>query len=329
MRRSMYNIFILLLCVANSPDALIFKCGTKRGRKPLKTLGGTGKNAAECTHPLKRALPPHGASRLNEADSTPRQNALAADHQLYDLIMRRLRRLARPGLLAVAKNDDLVGDFENVAQVVRDEENSLTLGPQRLDQRQDTALLGNAERSGRLVHDDKPCVPVDRPADGDRLPLTTGKRGDGRVQPRDVKIETRHRFLRRARHPLSIEYRQDAEQHPLRLTAKKDVLADREIVGEREILVNGLDAVLSSLVRRCEGDRFAAQQNLARIVPEDARNRLDDGGLARAVVASERDDLARVDVERHPAQRLNGAEGLRDIPDGQDRLDFTQRFVLP
>src|ERR1700735_5421415 len=90
MRRT-YNIFVLLLCVANSPDALIFKCGTKRGRNALKTLGGAGKNAAKCAHPLKRALPPHTASGLNEADSTPRENALAPADRRLQAIARRER----------------------------------------------------------------------------------------------------------------------------------------------------------------------------------------------------------------------------------------------
>jgi hypothetical protein len=57
---SIYNIFVLLLCVANSPDALIFKCGTKRGRNPLKTLGGAGKNAAECHTPVETRSPTPG-----------------------------------------------------------------------------------------------------------------------------------------------------------------------------------------------------------------------------------------------------------------------------
>ena len=108
---------------------------------------------------------------------------LAAYHQLYDLVVGCLRRLARAGLLAMPKDDDLVGDFENIAQVVRDEDDPLALRTQGLNQRQHAALLGDAERSSRLVHDDEPCVPVERPPDGDRLALPAGKGGDWRVEP--------------------------------------------------------------------------------------------------------------------------------------------------
>ena len=158
----------------------------------------------------------------------------------------------------MAKNDDLVGDLEYIAQVVGDEDDPLPLAPERLDQRQHTALLRNAERGRRFVHDHELGVPVDGAADGDRLPLASGEGCDRRAQPRDVKIETRHRLFRRPRHHRPIEDRQEAEQLSLRLAAKKDVLADRQVVRQRKVLVDGLDAVLARLVRRREGDRFAA-----------------------------------------------------------------------
>ena len=163
----------------------------------------------------------------------------------------------------MAKNDDLVGDLKYIAQVVGDEDYPLPLAPQRVDQRQNSALLRNAERGRRFVHDHELGVPVDGAADGDRLALASRERCDRRAQPRDVKIETRHHLFRRSRHHRPIEDRQKAEQLSLRLTAKKDVLADRQVVRERKVLINRFDAILSRLVRRCEGDRFAAQQNLA------------------------------------------------------------------
>jgi hypothetical protein len=107
MRRPMYNMLTLLFCVANSPDALIFKCGTKRGRNPLKTLGGAGKNAAKRHTPLEPCSPPHGASGLDRARCTPRQNGLASGSEQRVAIEMRLamvgERVERPldrGLVA-------------------------------------------------------------------------------------------------------------------------------------------------------------------------------------------------------------------------------------
>ena len=116
---------------------------------------------------------------------------------------------------------------------------------------------------------------------------------------------------------------------PLRLAAEKDVLADRQIVGEREVLVDRLDAVVARLLGRGEVDRLAAEQDVAFVVAEHAGNRLDDRRLAGAVVAGERDDLAGMDVERHAIQRLHGAEGLRDVADREDGLGVTQPVALP
>ena len=136
-----------------------------------------------------------------------------------------------------------------------------------------------------------------RPADGDRLPLAAGKGGDRRVEPSHMEVEARHRLFRGFRHPRPVEDRQEAEQLALRLAAEKDVFADREIVGERKVLIDRLDAAFAGLLRRGEVDRLAVEQDLALVVVEHAGDRLDNGRFAGAVVAGERDNLAGIDVE--------------------------------
>src|SRR5262249_54110844 len=52
----------------------------------------------------------------------------------------------------------------------------------------------------------------------------------------------------------------------------------------------------------------------------DAGEALHEGGLAGAVVADQRCDLPRIDVEVHVVQHVDGSEALVELPCGQDRF---------
>ena len=114
-----------------------------------------------------------------------------------------------------------------------------------------------------------------------------------------------------------------------RLAAEEDVGADRQIVGQRQILVDRLDAVVARLLRTRKGDAAAVEFDVALIVVEHARDRLDDGRLAGAVVAGQRHHLAGMDLEGDFAQGLHAAEVLGDVADGEDGGNFTQLDALP
>jgi len=75
-----------------------------------------------------------------------------------------------------------------------------------------------------------------------------------------------------------------------------------------------LDPLLARLLRRVELNRLAAQQHLARSGPVHAGNRLDQRRLARTIVAGQRHNLARVDLHRQIAQRLDRPEGFGQVP---------------
>jgi hypothetical protein len=69
-----------------------FKCGTKRGRNPLKTLGGAGKNAAKCTNRLKRAPTPRRfRAQRGRLHPTPELGALRGKRS-----SRRMSRSTSP-----------------------------------------------------------------------------------------------------------------------------------------------------------------------------------------------------------------------------------------
>ena len=177
------------------------------------------------------------------------------------------------------------------------------------------ALLGHAERGGRLVHDDQPRVPENRAPDRHRLTLAAGERRHRRVEPRDVEIERRHRLARRLGHLA-------CGRAPARSRTASSSARGRGKCWRRSTDCRRARGPDRSSRCRCRAppaasriDTALVEQDLALVVAEHAGDRLDEGRLAGAVVAGERDDLARIDVERDavpaPARRRTISKASR------------------
>ena len=200
---------------------------------------------------------------------------------------------------------------------------------ERLDQRDHLALLGHAEGGGRLVHDQELGVPVDRR--GRSRPPGAGRRRSARPAPRGGSTWKSSSAMVSLAPPRAIACgrgpagSRSALRH--RLAAEEDVGADRQIVGQRQVLVDRLDAVVAGLLRRREGDRLAVEQDLALVGLVDARDRLDQRRLAGAVVAGQRHAPRRRcrskrDVARAPARRRNAWRGR-----GLERMRLPQSLI--
>ena len=64
--------------------------------------------------------------------------------------------------------------------------------------------------------------------------------------------------------------------------------------------------------------RLAEDTHLARVRPDDVHQDPDERALAGAVRPEQPEDLARVDVEGHAAQRGRVAVALRDVVERED-----------
>ena len=109
-----------------------------------------------------------------------------------------------------------------------------------------------------------------------------------------------------------------AEDGARQLTAEKNVRGDVAHAGEREVLVDHLDASLADLAGILADDRDAVEADLAGVGTMDAGDRLHQRRFARAIVADERDRAARLNRKGDAAQSFDGAEGLADV------LEFEQ-----
>ena len=81
------------------------------------------------------------------------------------------------------------------------------------------------------------------------------------------------------------------------LAAEEQVLRGVEVVGQRQRLVDRLDAVAACVAGRADLDLLAVDEDLAAVGVVGAGEHLDQRRLAGAVVAEQADHLARVEVD--------------------------------
>ena len=103
----------------------------------------------------------------------------------------------------------------------------------------------------------------------------------------------------------------------MRLPAEEHVLDDVQVVAEREVLVDDLDAERGRVARAVDRHRLALEEEVARVDRVDPADALDQGGLAGAVVTDERGDLAGVRGEVDARRTCTGPKLLFRFADFQ------------
>ncbi len=101
------------------------------------------------------------------------------------------------------------------------------------------------------------------------------------------------------------------------LAAQEHVLEDRQLVDQREVLVDGVDAERARMVDAPRLVRLAAEEQAALVGLLEAADDLHQRRLAGAVVAEQPQHLALAQVQAEVAQRDDGPEALRDVLDAQ------------
>ena len=104
----------------------------------------------------------------------------------------------------------------------------------------------------------------------------------------------------------------DTSPEQQRLTAEKQIVADRHRRHQAQLLENHGDAGVKTGARRGRDQRLAAHQDRALIGPMNAEQHFHQGRFAGAVLPEQGMDLASVDLEIDIAQHCVGAEPLDD-----------------
>ncbi len=116
-----------------------------------------------------------------------------------------------------------------------------------------------------------------------------------------------------------LAHRRPVDAPPAWLAAHEDVLGDREVREERGLLVDDGDPGVAGVARPGGLVGLPVDRHLALVESVDARERLDQGRLAGAVLPQEADALAGTHGELGSGERRHAAEVLGGTHDVHKR----------
>ncbi len=155
-----------------------------------------------------------------------------SDHPAGEVGSRGLARQQAGGRHDPAAHDrDPVGDGQDLAQLVADEDDAAAVGGHRAERAEQLVHLLRGEHRGRLVHDQDPGAAVEQLEDLDPLLLTDRELPDlgPRVDPQsELGGQPGDLGFRSAR----------VQAEPGRVQSEQDVLGDRLRGDQREMLVD-------------------------------------------------------------------------------------------
>ena len=214
---------------------------------------------------------------------------------------------------AVAQDDDAVGDREHLVEAVADEDDGDAMRAEIADDGEQRLGLVRRQRGGRLVEDQQFGVAGERLGDLDDLLL--GRRERTGLDPRiDMAgADPDEQLARLGRERLAVDQAGPAGH----VIADEQVLHHRQRGDQRQLLVDMDDAGVERRPGIPEDGFLATPTDGAAVARQRARQDVDEGRLAGAVLAQERDDLAGGNVEIDPVQDAVLVEGFRDAAGGE------------
>ena len=234
---------------------------------------------------------------------------LAAHHQLGQLFGRGLGGLHGRRHLAPPHHADRVGHMHDLAELVGDEDDRLPLGLQPFEDAEQVVGLGGRQHAGRLIQDQYLGAAIERLQDLDAL-----LHADADILDLLVRIDREAVFVREPFQDAA-GLGQGRAQEPAILGAEDDVLEDREILHQLEMLENHADARGDGGLTVGDLGLFSGDEDLARIGLVEAVEDRHQRRLARAVLADDPVDRPRHDADGNVLVGLYWPEGLGNAPE--------------
>src|SRR5215510_1232916 len=240
-------------------------------------------------------------------DAVNRARSYAQVSRLDRFVAQQLGRAGFVDDRALAHEVDVVGDPERKGKVLLDDQDGRAAGLEPAEDAPELAHQEGRQAFGGLVHQQDVGVADQRPPAREHLLLAAGE------------------LIAAVLDPLA-EPREEIE-HPAEAPARAvaGALADLEMLAHAE---RGKDAATlrhqayaapRDLVRGQARDVLAAEQNAAAARRREADDRADQRGLADAVAAEHRDDLAPADPQRDTLQDVAVAVVGVDVLDVKHR----------
>jgi hypothetical protein len=235
------------------------------------------------------------------------------DHHPSKLALRRLLFRDRGDVAPPTEHGDPVGDRHDLVELVADEDDAAAVlhhAPQTLEEAE--GLLRRQDGGG-LVEDEDPGAAVEVLEDLHPLLLA-----DGQV-PYGAVCLHRHPVGLGEAADLALE-RGGPEDRSRLVPAERDVLGDREAVDETEMLVHHPDATVDRGTGGANRRLVAEDLDRARVGPHEPCEDVHERRLPGAVLAEERVDLARPELEVDAVVRADPRKVLDDPAKRDQRL---------
>ena len=207
---------------------------------------------------------------------------------------------------AVAQDRDDVGQVEDLAEEVRDEDHGVAPRAQPAHDLVEALHLLRRQARGRLVEDDEVRVPGQRPEDLHLLLLGERQPADDRAGP-DVEAGVRDQPVEPVAQRAALD-----EAGPLGLGTEEHVLGRGQPGDQGDLLGDEGDPLRQRLARGPERDGRPAQDQVALILREDPRDDLAERRLPGTVLADEGVDGAGPDGHRDLVEGSGRPEGLAE-----------------
>ena len=285
---------------------LLAAAGDARDAQDLAGVGGEG-HVVELEDALDvaygQALDLDAGLRVDRIGPLDVQRHGVADHHVGHLLGVGALRRHVADELAVAQDGHAVGQGLDLVHLVGDDDDGLAVVAHVAQHREELVRLLRGEHGGRLVEDQDVRAAVEHLDDLDGLLLRDGHVVD-LLRGVDLKAVERADLADLLRGGLQIELAGQAEH---------DVLGRGEHVDQLEVLVDHADAQIEGVLRRADHDVLSVDRDRALVREIDAGEHVHQRGLAAAVFAQQRQDLAAIDIQPDLVVGHRGAEGLGDV----------------
>ena len=252
----------------------------------------------------------HGKGRLAAASRSPliEVGDRPADHGLNDFRFGELRRRPFRDQPPVAQHRHAIRQIPHFAHPVRNiDDADAVVVPEPPHHAEEPLRLLLGQGRGRLVQREHAQAAAKRPHDLHQLAL--GGAQIARPDPWPEILLEPESGQHLARAPLKIGA---VEKHPVDAAkvAEKQILGDGQVRNDVRLLMDDPDSQRMGVGGRSERLGGAADLERSLIGPIDALENAHERRLSRAVLADQRQDLARPHRKRHIVQRLDNAEAL-------------------
>lgn len=243
----------------------------------------------------------------------------AAHHRPAQIRDRRVAGRDRLAYAAALEHRDAVRVLDDLLEIVRDEQDRHPLLARKpVHRAKEQVGAGGGQEHGGLVENEERALRAELlngADDRNERPLSVAQIRDG--TPRiEVDVVSGEHLAGAGVQPPPVH------PHALRVhdAAVQQILCDGEARDESEVLVHEAQTETAERLRVVgRGDRDAAHEDpRARVGAVDAAEDLDEGGLARPVLANQPHDLAGLESEVDPIEGAVVAKRDRRVLDADD-----------